>query len=1109
MKTNSEITPEDFNGGASKKKQNFSTKSYKNFFCIGIGASAGGLEALEGFFRNMSPEPNAAFVVVQHLSPDYKSLMVELLSKYTKLKVVRAEDGMPIVPNCIYLIPPKKNMTIFHNKLFLSEPVHHQVPNLPIDIFFRSLAEDFSDRAIGIVLSGTGSDGTLGIRAIKGAGGMIMAQNDISAKFDGMPRSAISTGLVDYVLPAEEMPEKLLKFIHHPFLEKKTDYPTISENDNSLNKIMAIIRSRVGVDFAYYKPTTIIRRLEKRISIHQIQSVESYVGILEKSNDEVNLLYKELLIGVTKFFRDQEAFDLIKNEIFPKITIERSNKTPIRIWSVGCSTGEEAYSLAILLCEYMEETGHFFDAKIYATDLDKDSLEIASVGFYPESIITDVSPEHLKKYFIRKNKGFYVKESIRKMIVFAAHNVINDPPFSRIDLITCRNMLIYLKPEMQRRIISLFHFSLNEKGYMFLGPSESLGELSSHFTIQNSKWKIYQHKYVPRYETFNNFMMPSQNKKSQSDKQQELEQSVAVASNPITDDVFNAIIEDFLPPSLIVNRKLDVVHICKDVNRYIRISPGKLTTNVMSLIRKELRSELNIGLTQVIQSNKQFICPDISFREQGNNIHLSLNIKPLKDNSELIFIGFEEKREDLIKYLEKTNVSLSNDADTQITGLEQELKLSKENLQATVEELATSNEELQTTNEELISSNEELQSTNEELQSVNQELYTVNSEYQNKIEELIDLNNDINNLLINTNIGTIFLDRKLLIRRFTPAAAETVNILEMDIGRPFHHISHNIFYRDFNEDIENVLRTLKTKQTEIQSKNGKWFLVRILPYRTLDNAVEGIVITFLDITDRKNFEHELEQNAQLLTSVLDYSPIAKIITDHTFTITYGNEMAEKLFEIPLSEIKNGKYSTDMLHFTDANGKPLTTEKSPLVKVIKEQYITDEIIHRHNKNGTTAILSVNGSSLKDNAGNFRNGIFTFHDITHKKQLEDQLQKERQLFSQVLQNNTHANLLLDKTGEITFINYHALNLFNLSSGYDKPLHLKDLKIKAKSSDRTNYDIFQDVISGAKPVFNVEHRMSGKPQMRFQVTGTPVFSGNNEVSGVLLTMDIMNNK
>ncbi|TVQ11491.1 MAG: PAS domain S-box protein [Bacteroidetes bacterium] len=1086
----------------------------RNGFCVGVGASAGGLEALEQFFRKMPPDSGLSFVVVQHLSPDYKSLMVELLSKHTMMQVQRAEDGMKIMPNCIYLIPPKKNMTIFHGTLFLTDKNLNHIINLPIDIFFRSLAEDYGDKSVGIILSGTGSDGTLGIRAIKGIGGMVMAQDDNSAKFDGMPRSAIATGMVDYILPAEKMPEELLKYVKHPLTSKARENENTSGQDNTLGKILSIIRNTTGVDFTYYKPNTIIRRLERRISINQISSYDDYVTFLEQSVKEANILYKELLIGVTRFFRDTDSFDIIKEQVIPQILKNKSKDDPIRFWSVGCSTGEEVYSLAMLLKEHIGENDNNHDIKIFATDLDKESIEYGSMGLYPESIVADVSMERLKKFFIKKEKGYQIKENIRKMVIFATHNIIKDPPFSKIDLISCRNMLIYLKPQMQKKVLSLFHFSLHKKGYLFLGSSESLGDLSKNFNTINSKWKIYSFKDNYNNDNIGDFLLPSVQRPGNSSMMPVISAKSHETSD-LTDYIYNSIIEEFLPPSLIIDENFEIVHILKDVNKYIKLPSGKVSLDILSLIRKEICTTLSIAIHKAFKEDKEIIYNGFKLREKGEIIHLNIKVKPIAKkikSRKLLFIAFEEQHTIKTIISENDSQSIEYDTNQQIKDLELELKYTRENLQATIEELGTSNEELQATNEELIASNEELQSTNEELQSVNEELYTVNSEYQNKIDILTQLNNDINNLLKNTNIGTVFLDRNLLIRKFTPAVTSAINILDMDIGRPIHHISHNTLYDSFLEDIENVLRTLVIKEVEVQGKKNNWFLMRILPYRTLENAIDGVVITFFDITERKIFEEQIQRKSNLLISVLDNSPVASTILDENGKITYANHMAEKVLGLTKDEITRRNYNTPKWKITDENGKDFPDEKLPFFIVTNTGRPVFDVIHNIEwPDGTLKTLSINGSPIFDEHKKVDGVICTLIDITQKREYEEKLNREHELLIRVLQNSPNAKIMTDSKGKITFANKLASQLFKITEEkISNGTSFEELEIVSAHSPEDKNNIIQKVVNSGKNVYNQQFSFASADRAKeaLFITASPAFDNQEKVSEVVMSIDCHSN-
>jgi two-component system, chemotaxis family, CheB/CheR fusion protein len=1036
-----EKTRNDFSPSSGKKGPVNSPKG----FCIGIGASAGGLEAMEELFKKMKPDSGLSFVIVQHLSPHYKSLMVELLSRYTSMKVIRAENGMKVLPDCIYLIPPRKNMTISQGQLYLSEKDLQPALNRPIDIFFRSLADDYAEKAIGIILSGTGSDGTLGIRAIKGNGGTVLAQDPNSAKFDGMPKSAIATGLVDYVVSAEAIPETLINYVNHPL--SAINHKSTAYNENALVKILSIIKNFSGVDFTFYKPSTIIRRLERRITINQISNYENYVSYLLQSDQEVQILYQELLIGVTRFFRDSDFFDLIAQQIIPALLRNRPKEEPIRFWSVACSTGEEAYSLAILLKEYCQQNKINNEIKIFATDIDKDAIKTASLGFYPESISADVSPERLRKYFIRKNKGFQVRESVKKLVIFAAHNVIKDPPFSKIDLLSCRNMLIYLKPAMQKKVLSLFQFSLNPNAILFLGSSESLGELAGNFTPVDSKMKIYRYNGGKTSLNLNEINLPVSDNKAVDEVDPDLQDNSEKTAWEFSDNIYNAIINEFLPPSILIDSDLDILHIYKDVNHYIKLPSGRVTYDIITFLHKDIATTVALSIRKAFKTSKEVICSDLMLKENADAFRFDIRIRPLPEkykNKKLALLLFIEKSakttDEIAKHFDLISPGIKN---SKIEDIEMELQYTRKKLVKSIIDLGKSHERLQTTNEELVSSNEELQSTNEELQSVNQELYTVNNEYQNKIELLTQLNNDFNNLLKNTSIGIIILDRNLLIRKFTPAVTSAINILEFDIGRPIHHIAHHTHYQDFIKDIENVLHTLTPKDVEIQGKNNNWFLLRINPYRTLENAVDGVVVTCVDITERKAFEESIEGKSKLVMSLLENSPIGSIMLDRNGHITFANKMAEMVLNFSLNEFKGNFYASPLWQIRKENGTPFTEHDKPHNYVIVSRKPVFDVIHLlEGGNGYKKLISINASPVFDQQGHIEGVICSLLDITEKKWLEDKFSRNRKLMIRIMDNSHQAMMIINPGGSIEFYNEAAAALFELPLSGTRIINLHDL-------------------------------------------------------------------
>lgn len=918
-----------------------STPSDDSFRIVGIGASAGGLEALEAFFSNMPATNDFAFVVIQHLSPDYKSLMGELLAKHTEMPIVQGEDGMSVKPGSVYLIPRKKNMTIFQRKLFLT-PQEHGL-NLPIDIFFRSLAEDAGEQAVGIILSGTGSDGTRGVRAIKEFGGLVIVQDDEDAKFDGMPRSAISTGLIDFVLPAAQIPAELQNFVTGHAMLAATDGTTSRPDTSSLTKIYMLVKRRTGVDLSYYKESTITRRIERRMGINQIGDAKSYIEFLEESASEVSTLFKEILIGVTKFFRDPDAFERLENDVIPAIFKNKQPNEPIRVWVAGCSTGEEAYSIAILLAEFAEKNYRRNDIKIFATDIDKDAIEFASHGLYPESIAADATAERLSKYFIKKGERYQISPAIREMVIFAYHNIFKDPPFRRIDMISCRNLLIYLQSVLQKKILTNFHFSLNTTGFMFLGSSETIGDLSKYFRTVDTKWKIFAYK--GEYKPQDLRITPND-----TDWRERIEVAQPTSSGAWPqhserrlEPLYERLIADYVPPCAIVDDNRQLVHTFGELTDYLKLPMGRMDLDVLKMAKDDVSIPMSTALQAAIREKETIAYHDIAIIGAGGNaFSITLTVRPLSTHETPRFailfevedtvVETEEDGDAAPRTVKHRSFDLDESVRRRIADLEGELKYTKENLQATIEELETSNEELQATNEELLSSNEELQSTNEELQSVNEELITVNSEYQKKIEELSELNDDMDNLLSGTAIGTIFLDSDLTIRKYTPPVTSQINIIKTDVGRPFSDLSHNLHYQSMIEDIEGVLRSGRLHETEVQNKEGHWFLVKIMPYATEHEKSKGIVVSLVEITERKLAEQALLRQHELLMRVLDNNPSAITILDHRGRYVYANRQGEELLGMSREEINGVEHNDDRFCFKDPDGGKISDDDLPFATI---------------------------------------------------------------------------------------------------------------------------------------------------------------------------------
>jgi two-component system CheB/CheR fusion protein len=850
------------------------------FPIVGIGASAGGLAAFEAFFAGMPAEVDSgmAFVLVQHLAPDHKSILADLVRRYTRMQVFEVEDGMTVRPNCTYIIPPGRDMAFLNGSLQLLEPVSPRGQRLPIDFFFRSLAQDQHERAIGVVLSGTGSDGTLGVRAIKGEGGMVMVQTPESTEYDGMPRSAISTGLVDYQLLPADMPAQLMAYAGHAYGHThRPIIPPTARTENALKKVFILLRAQTGHDFSGYKSGTIDRRVERRMAIHQIETIDGYVKYLQQSPAEVDFLFRDLLIGVTSFFRDPEAFKALEEKIIPKLFAGRQPDVPVRIWVPGCSTGEEAYSIAMLLAEWQEAMKQLYKVQVFASDIDSRAIATARAGIYPASIATDLSEERLRRFFVAEPGGsFYrIQKNIRDLLVFSEQNIIKDPPFSKLDLISCRNLMIYLGGNLQKRIMPMFHYALNPQGFLFLGTSETTGEFINLFATVERTMKLYQRKedvHSLQPALAGRFLEPVAETVPLSPP---LAGTAPTIKLPLRELTERALLRD-APAAVLVNRQGDILYQHGRTGMYLEPPPGEAgVSNILKMAREGLRQQLTTALHKVVTGKASVHCPGLNVKTNGDCTRVNLTVQPIATGSvalteELLYLVVLQVV--VLPAVPETMASETPpEPDTAaakiITALKNELLAKEEYLQATREQLETSNEELKSSNEEMQSVNEELQSTNEELetskeelQSVNEELATVNNELQAKVADLSQANNDMNNLLAGTGIGTIFVDHNLRILRFTPTATRMINLIASDLDRPVGHIVSNLVgYDNLVADINSVLDTLVPKEVEVQTTDDKWYAMRIQPYRTLDNVIEGAVITFTDISELVKLRAKLAQ----------------------------------------------------------------------------------------------------------------------------------------------------------------------------------------------------------------------------------------------------------
>lgn len=836
----------------------------RSFPIVGIGASAGGLEALEQFLKQVPAESGMAFVIVQHLDPTHKGIMPELLQRGTGMNVVQVKDRTTVRPDCVYVIPPNKDMSILHGVLHLLEPTAPRGLRLPIDFFLRALAQDQQEHSIGVILSGMGSDGTLGLRAIKEKAGVVLVQEPTTAKFDGMPRSAIDAGLADIVAPVDELPAKIIAYLHRTPLLARAEVILGDKTQSALEKAVILLRAHTDHDFSLYKRNTLYRRIERRMGIHQISKMAGYVRYLQENSQEVDLLFKELLIGVTNFFRDPAAWEQLRTEAIPALLANRAPGHALRAWVPGCSTGEEAYSLAMVFKEAVEQLkprGNFA-LQIFATDLDRDAIDKARQGFFPENIAADVSPERLSRFFAKEDRGYRVRKEIREMVIFAPQNLVMDPPFTKLDLLSCRNLLIYLTPEVQKKLMPLFHYSLSPGGVLLLGSAETVGNGTDLFAPLSGKSRLFRraesagrHEPIDFPSSFG--VVPA----AGSEARPAVKPPASLQT--LADQL---VLQRYAPPAVLVNDKGDIFYVSGRTGKYLEPAAGKANWNIFVMARESLRYELSSAFQKALRQPEAVTVHGLKVGTNGGDQSVEVTVRRLDEPGPLhglVMIVFTDvptpaaaQRVDRQPKASPRSARLT-ELELELQQVRNEGRTNHEEMQTSQEEFRSANEELQSTNEELQSTNEELTTSKEEMQSLNEELQTVNVELQAKVDELSRASNDMKNLLDSTDIATLFLDNDLKVRRFTPQATSIIKLIPADAGRPITDLASELSYPELVADAREVLRKLASVEKPVGARDGRWFTVRIMPYRTLDDRIDGVVITFADITAAKALEAKL------------------------------------------------------------------------------------------------------------------------------------------------------------------------------------------------------------------------------------------------------------
>ena len=905
-----------------KAKETEPTKQPKNidpaknttpFPIIGIGASAGGLEALEKLLGSVPNDSGMAYVVIQHLDPTKKGMLPELLQRISKMEVLLAENTMQVQPNCIYVIPHNKSMSILKGALYLFEPTEVRGMRLPIDFFFRSLADDQAEYAIGIILSGMGSDGSIGIGAIKEKNGIVLVQDPVTAKFDSMPRNAINSGFVDVIAPPQEIYLKLTDFLSHiPVV--RSDQHTEKINRSALDRIIILLRTHTGNDFSLYKKNTVYRRIERRMSVHRIDTINSYVHFLQDNPKEVHILFKELMIGVTSFFRDPLVWEKLKETVIPeKVGKHQSTKT-IRAWIAGCSTGEEAYSLAIAFKEVIEQVNPHggITLQIFATDLDIDAIEAARKGVFPINIEADISPKRLSRFFTKLDDGYRLNTEIRESIIFAQHNIILHPPFTSIDFISCRNLLIYLDPELQAKLLGLFYYSLTPDGILLLGNSETLGAQGHLFTPVNSSLKIY--KRVNSMQNPDLLDFPSSfSRIKMTNSENKVTDKPIMNIQTLADQL---LLHQFSPASVLVNENGDILYVSGRTGKYLEPAVGKANFNIFAMLRQGFQNDFAFAFRKVITKKETVTLHNVKIGANGSRLTLNVTINWINKPEALfgkvliVFTDVAQAAGGDVPTTRGKQTSVSNrekELEEALQQAREEIQNIMEEMQTSQEELKSANEELQSTNEELQSSNEELTTSKEEMQSLNEELQTVNAELLSKVEDYSRVNNDMKNLLNSTDIATLFLDKDLNIRRYTNQATKIFKLIKSDIGRLFTDQASQLIYPELSEDAFEVLRTLIFIEKQIPTKDGRWFSTRIMPYRTFDDRIDGLVITFINTSDLKLSEEKANEASQMLRVLLDSTNDVIVKLSADWKIVEYNSAAADFFGVKYDDAINQNY----------------------------------------------------------------------------------------------------------------------------------------------------------------------------------------------------------
>ncbi|HVF70494.1 MAG TPA: PAS domain S-box protein [Chthoniobacterales bacterium] len=1134
----SDDSSENARNGAAKRRS-----PHQPAAVVGIGASAGGIAPLQQFFEGMKADSGLAFVVVMHLSPDFESQLAAVLQQKTTMPVVQVTEAVKVLPDHVYVIPPNHQLTFEDSMLRLLPPQQAQGRRVTIDLFFRTLAHAYGQRAVSIILSGTDSDGVIGLKHIHAQGGVTCAQEPEEAEFDSMPLSAIATGMVDWVLPVADMPGRLSEFVRNenamqlppeildaagadvkvedaPGGETVSDETRNPDDEEALALVLKHVRVHTGHDFGHYKRATVLRRIARRLQVNSLESIPLYVEFLREHPAEVRALLQDLLIGVTHFFRDRAAFAALEANV-PQLFAGKKRADELRVWIAGCATGEEAYSVAMVLCEHAEKLADPPGIQIFATDIDEQSIQEARDGLYPLTIEADVSPERLRHFFMRDHGRYRVKKHIRDKVLFAAHNVLSDPAFSRLDFVSCRNLLIYLNREAQGRVFDVFHFALRPGGLLLIGTAETADGVNALFSPLDSHHRLYVRRSIPR-PTWKIPAIPGRivtprrlrDEKSAAPMLPELTTGAVEGAGDQTEnstfqgqerrsvlfgELHLKLLEEYGPPSVVVNDAHDIVHLSENAGRYLSFRAGEPSTNLMTVVNPALRVELRTALFRAGQSNESIIVPAQRVPVQGTLETIDLQVRPIRpgNSAQGFFLVLFQRRLNPLT-AEEQNVereTISREVGDELHSLKEQLNATVEQFEASSEELKAQNEELQAMNEELRSAAEELETSKEELQSVNEELITVNQELKDKVEELSRANSDLNNLMTSTDLATIFLDRQLRVLRYTPRVQETFNLLPTDLGRPISDITHKLRYDSLTGDAERVLQRLTVIEREAETPDARTFLARMSPYRTLDDRISGVVLTLIDVTQIKHAQAEVRAGEQRYRTLFELVPVAVYSTDADGVIQDYNKRAVELWG---RKPEQGEKFCGSFKIFHPDGRPMPHEECPMARVLHGETLGPEELDIlvEQESGTRRNVLVAPRAITDGKGAIVGAINCMHDISARKQIEHALRESEERFRTVADNVPQLIWTNDGEGTANYFNKRWFEYSGLS--YEESHGLGWQAIVHPEDEPSSVDRWKRALAKGQ-VFDAEYRLRGADGEYRWFIGRNVPIGNGD-AGVL---------